>query len=638
MKIKIRNFCNINTLDLTLDRNKLNFIYGISGSGKTSLSKAITTPPLSLQEYKTFGSSEDAFVEINNLEDFEIFNDDSIAEYIFAKSGEGIYDVIYGENKELIKFKQKLTDFLNSQVIIDVRNIISNFNQKIELLEDGLGLSRTGTGRLSNTGLIKTLSTGTQYYSNTVDLTIDQQNWIKLGSKFEYTEVCPFCDQSMTEEIVKRIITIANQVPEEFSKIIENSKILSQFDITVDKKLINKKEAQEELSNDIKKQYLLLNEMSAILDALKITITTDLGLDKKIQLKKPSKELIDIFSQHKIDIVSIVNQLKKDTEGYSQLKKQYNGRLKSMIKGNIRKINEDILRFDIDYKLTKSDLLNQLDTYTLVHRNASNDSSQYLSTGEKNIISMILFLTSNKDNNIIIDDPASSFDEYRRDKILKFLYDKRYTSSDSHLTTLILSHDQIFLKFLTKDLMNKDNIKIGKVFHLEKYNGEIKLKSIEENDMNQISNHIIDRLSVVQDYSQKIINLRLLYEIVNKDSIEYSYLSAILHSERNSLTIEKINELLAEKNISEEVLLSNIKTLTNVDLEKYNGHFKLKLENHYSNFEKICIAREFESMSATDKNELNNVVHFNYALNHLLNPYKFNFQSVKSYKIIDSLK
>lgn len=43
-------------------------------------------------------------------------------------------------------------------------------------------------------------------------------------------------------------------------------------------------------------------------------------------------------------------------------------------------------------------------------------------------------------------------------------------------------------------------------------------------------------------------------------------------------------------------------------------------------------------MSATDKNELNNVVHFNYALNHLLNPYKFNFQSVKSYKIIDSLK
>ena len=46
-----------------------------------------------------------------------------------------------------------------------------------------------------------------------------------------------------------------------------------------------------------------------------------------------------------------------------------------------------------------------------------------LSFGEKNIIGLILFLLANKDKEmLIIDDPASSFDEYRRKVIFDFIY------------------------------------------------------------------------------------------------------------------------------------------------------------------------------------------------------------------------
>ena len=41
MKLKVKNYKNINNLDLDIDKEKINFIFGISGSGKSSIVSAI---------------------------------------------------------------------------------------------------------------------------------------------------------------------------------------------------------------------------------------------------------------------------------------------------------------------------------------------------------------------------------------------------------------------------------------------------------------------------------------------------------------------------------------------------------------------------------------------------------------------
>ncbi len=99
MKIEINNFANIKSLCTEFEEDKLNFIYGISGSGKTSIATALMIRNSDYSSYKTFGVEEEPIIKVDTDIEFEMFDEQSISEYIFSKSGSGIYDVIYGENE-----------------------------------------------------------------------------------------------------------------------------------------------------------------------------------------------------------------------------------------------------------------------------------------------------------------------------------------------------------------------------------------------------------------------------------------------------------------------------------------------------------------------------------------------------------
>ena len=85
MEILIQNFANIKKLNFEIENSKLNFIYGISGSGKSSISKALTIETDKINEYKTFGIEEDTTVCTTNKFNFIIFDDEAIKEYVFIK-------------------------------------------------------------------------------------------------------------------------------------------------------------------------------------------------------------------------------------------------------------------------------------------------------------------------------------------------------------------------------------------------------------------------------------------------------------------------------------------------------------------------------------------------------------------------
>lgn len=637
MKISINNFANIKQLKFSLEDKKLNFIYGISGSGKSSISKALTSKTDEIDKYKTFGSRDDVHVHIYSEEEikFGIFDDEAIHEYVFIKSGKEIYDVLFGENTDLRALREELNVFLNSNDVLDIRNIINSQRELISKLELELGLSTTKSGSISKRGVYSTLSKPKTYTNIDSELNINQKSWIKQGNEFMDDNTCPFCSQTMSDVIIDRIKQIINELPNDYQTIIKASENLKKIGISINIEKINEEKEQIELKNRIDKEYKILKELNIIVEALNVSIHNDKSLEKTFKMK-PSEEVKKFFSKHNINITSFLEQLEKGTVGYIGQKKKYNSILQTHIKKNIKDINQHIESFGIKYKFVKKDYLSKEEGYNLIHNDADSDKSDFLSTGEKNIIALILFLISNKDKNLIIDDPVSSYDEYRREQILRFIIDYRHQQQLTNYTTLILSHDQIFLKFLTKFLKDdKHPSKVGNVYHLENINGECRVLEICSNDVDILYTHIKRRCIEVNNYSQKVINLRLLYELKNPKGIEYKYLSAILHSIRHNLTVEKLTEILKQHNCSEEKIIENIFTETEVILTKFKeGLFEIN-KDQFTKFELLCYVREFIHKSS-DKKELNSIVHFNYSLLHILNPYKFNFQSEKCYNILNN--
>lgn len=304
-------------------------------------------------------------------------------------------------------------------------------------------------------------------------------------------------------------------------------------------------------------------------------------------------------------------------------------------------MNSYLDRFGIKYNFSVSSYLNDSRSlsYLLYHKQDEKKDNRIngLSYGEKNIISLILFLLSAKDSFIIIDDPASSFDDYRRSEILELIYD-----ICSGKTVLVLSHDHIFMKYAIfnkknskkliesgKDvpsIIHKYNDNTGKIVTLENYNiGNINVKNIDYDDFDVLKNHILKFINNSMEYFRLIINLRLYYECIRNQDNEnvYQYLSAIYHR----TPVEEIEKFLSDNGLVESELLNEIYEQTKIRLssipkdEYYNIDIK-KL----SMFEKILYYRDLVSDTVI-KNSYNNVVHMNESLQTCLNPYKFNYFS-----------
>lgn len=75
-----------------------------------------------------------------------------------------------------------------------------------------------------------------------------------------------------------------------------------------------------------------------------------------------------------------------------------------------------------------------------MNSNSDNDMRNLLSTGEKNLIALLLFLARPDGDVLLIDDPASSFDDYRRTQIFDLI------QAVGDKTLLVVSHEPSIYK------------------------------------------------------------------------------------------------------------------------------------------------------------------------------------------------
>ena len=588
MEITIKNCNNIDEAKITIGVNHLNIKYGINGTGKSTIAKAIVNKD-DLSELLPFKyrdenpeNIEPNIEGVDSLNNVLIFNEDYIAQFVFQEDelvsnsfeifvkdekyieNQQAIDTLMKDVKNLFEENEELT-----QIINDLRELSGSFGKS----KDGYAKSGKLAKSLGSGNKLENIPDGLEDYKDYLhsDKNVKWLKWQMDGSK-SYLNItedkCPYCTakvEPLKKEVIEKVSQEYNatvighlvqmlgiferldkyftdKVKKQLRKIVNNSEGLFDAEISYLKQV--KEQIENLLGRLIKLQKLGFNFFKDIDDVeeeikkLKIDLellpfvnSTDTQKvikpinDSLDAILKRIGELKGKIAIQKKQIVKTIKTYEKDINSFLEM-----AGYKYLI--NIEEENEE-------YKMK----LKHLDSQSNV-----NGGSQHLSFGERNAFALILFMyecLSKEPDLIILDDPISSFDKNKKYAIMYRLF--RGEKSFKDKTVLMLTHD---IEPIIDTIKIKRHIfqPVPKAYFLQYKDGKIEEIEITKDDLltfSQVCKINLD--SKISDLS-KTIYLRRFYEIMDDKGLEYQMLSSLQHG-RDIPTIQESGE---ERDMSSE--------------------------------------------------------------------------------------
>ena len=632
MKVHISGYKNLENLELNLTENKINMIFGMSGSGKSSIAGALNND--NCDRNKTIGLSINQIINIdgnNDLPTISSFNKNIINEYVIEKKYDDVYTIFIDSNNDVKKAEKSLFQLIDRaiQAIVLSENKYNTYTQ----LKKEIGSELNKDNSLRKTAKIVALENSFKKINSSsiikhiLNLPPQKLEWLKNGMTYTNLEdkICPFCEKKLSIKQLNKINKITNFE----SKSLESINKVQRMDNNILGKMSLTLKGIEQTKKDLIDIIVALKQF----DKIKQTIDELKNLEYKNWNTpfKLGKELKTYFPE----VYNISNKTFKNMTKVKELMNNAHNNTKKVLSRRLTKINRYLKQMSIPYEIQVEYANKKIKSYKIVHikDNLVEDRSDALSEGETCIIALILFIFKCKSNNsklIIIDDPASSYDDFRRSQILKIIQKEL-----DGRTVLLLSHDNVFAKYAVADKYKHTD----KIYYFENYGKDVILTEIKDDDFGDFNDFVFNRLKDMTDYYQKIINLRMLYE-GQHHSYAYGYLSAILHKK----TVQEINEELKKRNTTEdrviELIKDKYKDLKDLDLPNYSEQTEIDLSK-YSILEKAIWARD-NAISELEKDdlidELNEFAHINSCLKICLNPYKFTFCTKRLYDFLNNIK
>lgn len=595
MEIEIQNCNSIISGKIVIKENSFNLKYGINGTGKTSIIKAISATINMdqkmlnmLKPYKYCKKEfKDSFLPtitgLNGVDSVLVFNDDYLNQFVFSKSlkdSEAIVDsfsiLVKPDNyDEMLKEIDSKIDSVKKA--FDDNPELKDLLSKLDAFVDGFGkaLSFSKNGKL-----IKALNCGNKidnippdiqdysfYIQNSTDnANISWVNWMHQGEAFfnVKTECCPYCLDNIPEAKQQKIRKISEiYSPETF----ENLKVMLDLvkgmrDYLSDEtwievgKVIYKQTSVNQADIDylveIKKSaFLLKNALARLLDIGYIQFVAEEGrVAEKLHQYKIDLSQYEYFNSKLMNQkISDLNKTLDDVENQAKELDKLVGITRSAMSSNVRKnvqgINEFLKCAGYNYHV---EAIGDDGNYSKViispnieiEKNYNIKDS--LSYGEKNAFALAMFLFDVKNKNpdlIILDDPVSSFDGNKRFAILDmlFLEESKYFPSLKDHTTLFMTHDFEVVIDTVKVFEEKFHTEAS---FLTNHNGELSEFPILSSDIKPFVVIVNDVIKSEKKDILKAIYLRRLYEIitVNKTSDPaWNILSNLFHK-------REINQLI----------------------------------------------------------------------------------------------
>lgn len=680
MEIEIQNCNNIKKGNITIEENCLNIKYGMNGTGKSTIAKAIKNKD-NLISLQTFGENvEPKTIVSKNLKNVLIFNNEFINNIVFKGSEviQNAFEVFiksenYDQKREKINQILKIlnTETFKNEEMKEFNDAIINISLKIQLNSKSDGVKRNPAFKSiiqkeNMYEIPKALNKYTDFLSDT-EKNIAWVDWKTKGFEYDNKKKCPFCAEKLTEDY--------NDEKQKFSETYTKANIKNLNDVRENieqmKKYL-KEQKYDKLMECIKTNVdedeielifqkfmievnFLISKFQKIqeFDSYKIK-NNDIGtLGERVKSLKISKQELDYFEstnvQNIIDDINnkVDNILKEITILQSEVAK-----INTFIESEIRDSKSDInsflktAGFNYEFDIEVNDEKNS--RTVLIYKGEKDinveNIDEHLSWGERNAFALVLFMyysLNQKSDLIILDDPISSFDSNKKYAIINRLFENRKDQKSLYgKNVLMLTHD--FEPIIDFIINNKPNSGHAIAKYIKNTKGIINEKEInKEKDIISILElcykyaisdiNVISRINFLRKYIEHIN-----FEKMEEKNIAYDILSSIIHGKlkpTKKINRDKEIELTEEEiNKGETYIKGFIKDFNykNIVEEKYT---KESLLNQFfeesNNYIKSQIFRTYlEITDERDDIEDDNLLKFIDEIYHIENDYIFSLDLI----------
>lgn len=680
MNINIKNCNNIKNASITIEKNSLNIKYGMNGTGKSTIAKAIANRD-KLSELKTFGSNLEPEISVSeNINKVEIFNNDFINRITF--NGSEVIDngfEIFVKTEEYDSKRKKITNILNKlnretfndQIINKFREGLLNIATKIQLNSNNT-VKRTSTYKsiLKKENMFEVPQELTKYSEFIQDksMNINWVDWKNKGFEFDEKNKCPFCAEKLSEKYSKEKETFKENYTKSGMKnlndILETINDIKDY---LNKEKYNKlieciKENKNEEDIDFIYQKFILEitylngkfEKIYQFDSYNIKNSEIGKLGDKVKELIINKEELNYFcSENVFEIIDNIN--KKINEIVNKITdlQAKTATLNTFIKNSINSSKEDINRFletaGFNYKFDFIVSSENVSKTILIYKGEEDinvdNIDKHLSWGEKNAFALVLFMyyaISKKAELIILDDPISSFDSNKKYAIINRLFENRNDRKSFYgKTVLMLTHDfEPIIDFIinnkpnsghaiAKYIKNTNNIVIEQ--EINKKDDiisivELAYKYVKDNNLNMIS-----RINFLRKYIE-----HTKVENFEEKQLMYDMLSSVVHAkEYPDKQVERDTYLKFTEEEFEKAQNIIKNYIENFDYDRivknyYNKEYILKeFFEESNNYIKSQLFREYLEVSEERKNLDNNLLKFIDEIYHIENDYIFTIDLIK---------
>lgn len=639
MEIQIKNCNNIDNGTIEITKKKLNIKFGINGTGKSTISRAIKycieTPEL-LKELIPFKHRKEGIEIIpeilidEEIKSVLIFNEEYLNQFLFKE------DELISDSYEIFintqEYKNSSTEI--DKLLTEIKQIFSNNKELNKIISDFENLSKsfatTQSGLSKTSALYKGLKEGNKIqhipdslkgYSKLIKdkSCVKWLDWQNNGEQFlEISDDCPYCTSPTTEnkEIIKSVSTFYDKnVIRNFTVIVDALKNLGEyFSETANSTLQQITEKQTGLEESemnyivVVKQQIdnLLLKLKDLKEISPVSFSEDENVGEKLKSLKINIELFDRFKAEKT--ISIIDSLNKSLDTVLEQVGLLQGEInkqKRLVQILIQKHKKSINSFltNAGYKYQVEIINDNVNNYKLLLRHIESDGiinggKQHLSFGEKNAFSLVLFMYESLYKNpdlIVLDDPISSFDKSKKYAIIDMLFGKENGQLRTK-TVLMLTHDLDPIIDTVKVLKEFNNL--CNANFLQTKNGILSETIIKKQNLLSFAQICKKALESEMNDIVKLIYLRRHFEILDDLGLEYQILSNLFHKRKieecKDQNKEIGNDLMTENEKNEgierikEIIptfdynlyldsLNNIEYLKTLYLEMENSYAKLNL-------------------------------------------------------------
>ena len=680
MNIEIKNCNNIKEAKISIEKSSLNIKYGMNGTGKSTIAKAIGNRE-ELSELKTFGSNLEPEIRISeSINNVEIFNNDFINRITFNGSEviENGFEV-FVKTDEYDKKRKEINDILNKlnretfkdETINNLLNGFSNISTKIQLTASQTIKRNPAYKSILKKENMFDVPNSLEKYSDFIkdeNKNINWVDWKNKGFEFDEKNKCPFCAEGLVEtyaeekEAFKENYTKSGM--KNLSEILESLESLKDYlSIEQYNKLISciKEDKSEDDIDFIYQKFMLevtyLNDKFEKIyqfDSYNIKNSEignlankvrDLIIDKgelKYFNNKIIFEVIDNITKKINDIIKKITDLQAKT-----------ATLNTFIKNSINSSKEDINKFletaGFNYKFD-FDVSSENSSKTILIYKGEEDINvdnidKHLSWGEKNAFALVLFMyyaISKKAELIILDDPISSFDSNKKYAIINRLFENRSDKKSFYgKTVLMLTHDfEPIIDFIinnkpnsghaiAKYIKNTNNIVTER--EITKSNDIISIVKLSYTYAKDSSINMISRVNFLRKYIEHIC-----VENYEENQLIYDMLSSLVHAKNYpDKQVNRDTYLRFTQEEFEKAQDCIRKYIEDFDYEEILNNYYNKeyiVEEFFketNNYIKSQMFREYLEISGERNNLDNNLLKFIDEIYHIENDYIFTIDLIK---------